>query len=243
MVRAIFARPTATDGDQTVVAFATEVDHAERMGLFRAQFVLQSFTNLARDRYTNTMHFVYDGLDAGDAGVAASFIRPAMEPFYDALGSSIPAYVSRTVTLNVYAMADPPPRVPDTSTFTIPASISTTSSTPPEVALVLGYRALPPHTGSRRNRIYLGPLNTTVIQASTATSYPTLLPAVATAFTAAARTAAITSRVAADPGTGWQVYSPKLGLTYAIDEFLMDHELDTQRRRGFRTELRTILEV
>jgi hypothetical protein len=208
------------------------------MAIFRAQIVLQGFTNLPSDRYTNTMHFVYDGAELGDIAPALS---SDLEAFYDVFGSSIAAYVSRTVTCNIYDLSQAPPRVPATFTWTIPTASDAAPSLPSECAFVLGYRAALPHTASRRNRIYLGPMSETLVQAGSTTSFPFVSVATRNVFLGAASTLYVQSTSAPLSGEGWVIYSPTRGETYPIAQFYMDGEVDTQRRRGYRTTDRTII--
>lgn len=208
------------------------------MPLYKAQIVLQAFTNLPKDRYTNTFHFVYDETDLGVVGPP---LVNDLEAFYDVFGSSIAAYVSRTVTVNVYKMSDAPPRVPYTNTFTIPAASDTSPALPTECAMVLGYRAALPHTGRRRGRLYLGPFSETLVQAGSVSSFPFISVATRTVFLGAAQNLAVASTSAPLSGEGWVVYSPTAGETYPIAQFYMDAEVDTQRRRGYKTTDRTVV--
>lgn len=207
------------------------------MPLYKAQISMQAFTNLPTDRYTNTMHFVYD---EPNIGVVGPPLANDIEAFYDAWGANIPAYVSRTVTLNLYKLSDPPPRVPFTTTFTIPASTGS-AQLPTEACIVLGYRAALPHTGRRRNRLFLGPFNDTVLTAGSASSFPFVASGTRTGLLTAAQNLHVQSTAAPLSGEGWVVYSPTAGETYPIAQFYIDGEMDTQRRRGYRTTDRTVV--
>lgn len=169
------------------------------MAIYRAQVVLQSFTNDSKDRYTNTFHMVDE---ISDPATHADAWTPMLEAFYDAWGSYIAPFVLRTASVNWYDLTDAPPRPVQTRTFTFPAPINPTSGLPPEVAACLSYRAAPPNTKRRRGRIFLGPLDPQAMAPGTTSSYPSLLAAFRTAVLAAAVNLAEDSRTMAGYTTG-----------------------------------------
>lgn len=207
------------------------------MPLFRATTTFQAFTNLPADRYTNTLHFVYPS----DLVSVEQQVRGAIRDFYLTFGSSYAAFLNRQVRVDVYDLSQPKPRVPITSTFTLPAAADPTPALPAENAVVLGFRAALPHTGSRRNRIYLGPFSEGVVQQGSSTAFPSVPASTRLIFLNAAKQLHIATTSVPASGDGWVVYSPTTGFTAPIAEWLMDAEVDIQRRRGYRTTDRTIV--
>lgn len=210
------------------------------MSIYRLQCIQQAFNDLPEDRYTNTFH-VNMGPDF-DTSDVSTIATPIVDAFYTSLVNFTAAYVKRTMQLNVYNLSDPPPRVPLSTTFTIPESGVSNPLLPLEVAGVLGYRATLPHTGRRRNRMYIGPLNQGCMDVGSTSSFPQLTNSFRNAVITAAQTmwASWQTAVGGNPSEGWIVYSPTSSALFPIHEVYVDNEADTQRRRGYAPTGRTL---
>lgn len=212
------------------------------MPIYRTQVILQGFTELPQDRYTNTFHFFYDASRSHLAAHAIAAV--ACEALYDAIGANIAAYVNRTAQVSSYNLSEPPVRVPITSTFTFPSNNDPSPTLPPEVSVVMGYRAALPHTGRRRNRVFLGPWGDNVVTAGSATAFPTVSSTLRTNIVAGAQ-AMFDAAIPTVPieGEGWVIWSATDNGFSAISQVYVDDEFDTQRRRGFKTTTRTLAPI
>lgn len=203
------------------------------MAFYRAQMRYKYFTGLPGDLSTNT---VYWSVDTSDLEVAANIIGLRLYQGMEVIGSLMPACVSRDAEVAVYAMADPEPRVPALFPVTLDAS-SVAGGLPLEVSLVCSFHGAPPVTPRRRGRIYIGPLNTGQLAASTSSTFPRPQTAVVDGL------AAIVEGWAAD-GTGIDegmfIYSPTSGFYTRVVGGFVDNEFDTQRRRGVLASGRTV---
>jgi hypothetical protein len=159
-----------------------------------AQAVFQANTNLAKDRFVNTFHFVgsFDGPNSADMMTAAARIAdfyvaaPAPLPSASAnipVGAWLSGCMSRTVTVNVYNYDELKPRTPYPFHFQLPDPVG--NNLPESVALCASYFSGVNHPRSR-GRIYVGPLTTATLgNTPTITSRPT--PAVIDTLTQAAK--------------------------------------------------------
>lgn len=205
-----------------------------------AQVVLQAASGIPADNCTNSWNFYTPvALDPDDI----DNIRDIIKDFYtkDWSGSGKVAdffskELSDTALIKYYNMGDPKPRVPiRTDTFTLGRPPSG-NALPSECALVFSFQAereSGQNQARRRNRIYLGPLNTGAADSNgrPSSSFMALL-AVAGSETLQASNASITWQ--------WRVYSPTTGNTHLVDNGWIDNAFDTQRRRGVAPTTRTL---
>lgn len=140
------------------------------MPIYRAQVVFQGLSGLAEDRFVNTFWFEgVDtlGLDHGRmVGRLAQIWQVNTVTPTAPLGDHYSAWVSPTVEVRTYDMADPEPRIPQITTFAIlPGTMAGGAAMPEEVAIACTFRASPPNTPRRRGRVFIGPLTTSVLTA------------------------------------------------------------------------------
>lgn len=191
------------------------------------------FTGNPQDIVQNTFHFL---CDVPVVQTTAVQIATRMTAFYQtAYGgpSSRVSYLDWALAhVRVFALAEPPPRVPYVAPLTITAGTGT-SSVPTEVACVLSFHAAP-ESGVRfqrlYNRVFLGGIITGAMQASAVDAFPTF----ASTFITQVRTAAIGLADANTTGIEWVQVSNAGGLT-AVRPIVggwVDNSPDTQRRRS-----------
>lgn len=212
------------------------------MALYRAQVILPFFTNLPEDVIVNQFHFEAEPTDVDIVGPQ---IATALDTFYTSLygavGTGRVSYIDwPLVYCKVFALADPPPRVPWISpSFGITAG-SLASQIPTEVACVLSFQAAP-ESGVRYqrlyNRIYLGGIPQTAITVSAVDEFPRF----STAFTDTIKAAALALLDSGESsGAFWRQVSRATGSTIAreIVGGWVDNGPDTQRRRSVLSTLR-----
>lgn len=209
---------------------------------FRATVVLPFFTNLPTDVATNTWHFESLTLDTADM---AALWTPRLRAFYATIyGSTFqwPNFfaASSTQHVNWYDLADPIPRPVTTVPLGVPSAVFATTQMPTEVSCVLSFQGTQvagvPQS-RRRGRVYLGPLRTTCIDASTVSAYPQWSPGFVAAVAAAADLNLLTP---GDADSWWAVWSPTTGASVRVDNGWVDNSPDTQRRRGVDPTARTL---
>jgi hypothetical protein len=172
------------------------------MTIYDCEAVFQSATELPKDRFINTFHFV--GLTAvspGDstemecaaARIAQFYTKQyPVDPDHPALTAAISDYLSaeidRTVTVNVYDHLQAKPRTPYPFHFALTAA-GGAQSLPEEVALCASYYSAR-NVARQRGRLYIGPFNTSALGGpTTVTSRPT--PNLIAAIAAAAKDLAL----------------------------------------------------
>lgn len=208
------------------------------MPVYRVNVIFDAESNIPEDSVVNTFHFVQSG-----PLVDANNVRDMLKDFYEtqAPGASarVAQYMSNqfktTARVQMYNLDQPKPRPPVyESTFThAPGS---TQVLPREVALVLSFQASREAgelQSRRRNRIYLGPLNTAGLVGGTSLPAPQLI----TALTCAGAEMLRASNAAFT--WDWRVYSPTDNNYHPIDNGWVDNAWDTQRRRGRSPTART----
>lgn len=132
----------------------------------RSQVVLENDGGLVEDAAVNTYTFRSTATDIEDS---LDHIATFMTGFYQAVDGYLSAVLNGTGVVKSYDLTDPEPRSPlrsESFTFT-PAA---TSIFPNEVAICLtleGAAVSGIPVGRRRGRIFLGPLNTSSINAET----------------------------------------------------------------------------
>lgn len=198
------------------------------------------FTNLPKDVATNTFHFEGEGDIFEDAVVAADLIETFYNDEPDVETNRLSMYwspsVKRTsdgVTIKVYDMSQPRPRVPVYESEFQPFPVSGGSGTnmPLEVAVCNSFSAerlpgVPP--ARRRGRIFFGPLATGAISGGSASTFPVVSPALRQSLVRNSQALAVNSRA---EGVPWSVYSRVSAVLAPVVGGWVDNEPDTQRRR------------
>lgn len=200
------------------------------MPLYSVLTVLHTTNNQVEDYATNTMHFDADGV-APLADAEAALLE-----FYRDLGQLYPD----TIRLDQhefkwYNLADPKPRAPVREETWAFLAAPSGSPLPSECAIVLSFQA-PKLSGvpqpRRRNRIYVGPIETGRVDGDGRINVGT---------TQTISDAAADLRTASQAATDWTwfVYSPTSGQGEPVTDGWVDNAWDTQRRRGVSSTIRT----
>lgn len=212
------------------------------MAFMRLQVELPALSGVPEDVYTNTFYFSTDTDPVATAAFTATTI---IKDGYDDLlagGAPLASYMSNTLDrLNcltkAYDMADPEPRIPTITEWEMDLSGTSSDNLPEEVALCMSYHGAIPITASRRGRVYIGPLNMSAVDTTTAETAHTRPK---TAFIQAVNGFAnhIYDRAVTE---GWQwLIKTGSGPTYVpIVGGWCDNAWDTQRRRGVEATVRT----
>lgn len=203
------------------------------MPLYRAQVTFQGATNIAEDRFINTLHFI---VDSGTTPSAAAVIGDNIHDFYNtptgalSIGGCISSFVNRAATIRYYDMSQAEPRVPHIDEWTLNASTGD-APLPEEVAVVASFHGGLPVTPRTRGRIFLGPLNGAV----------TFNSGQGVKVTAAFRDH-VCNRMAALAASdaGWVVHSPTTGNNTVVSGGFCDNAFDTMRKRGPKATGRSI---
>lgn len=204
------------------------------MAHIRAMVVFQGISGIPEDRFINTLHFQMAGVEL-DA--AATTLHPFITSFYNtatggrSIGGSMSSIVQRsTPEVRYYDHADAPLSVPVILPFTIPAAAAS-APLPEEVACVATFHGAPPVTPRTRGRIYLGPLNNSMVG----------LSATAAKIDATFRTL-VCARMEqlAGEADNWVVYSPTSNVTTTVVGGFCDDAFDTMRKRGPKATDRSV---
>lgn len=215
------------------------------MSVARVQVALERDSLLPADRVVNTLH--YEGLgdfftDA-DAVTLAEFVRDR----FIAIMVNFGAILNGAGTVSVYDLGDPKPRAPKAEVAFSGAAVGA-DSLPGEVAVCLSFQAanisgVP--QARRRGRLYLGPLNETMLGAP---ANGEVRP------TAGIMTAIADWGLTLTPAGGvglaefrHAVYSPRSqaagatleSATALVTRYWVDDAFDIQRRRGAAPTSRT----
>lgn len=200
------------------------------MANVRASVVFQGASNLPEDRFVNTFHFTAtEAFDTHAASIATAldgFYTATHAPSTVAVGATLSLWVNRSFTINCYNLADPMPRVPITTTHTLPAqaALYNDNNLPEEVACVASFHGDPPITRSKRGRVYIGPLGGGATIATTGAPVRASSGLQGIIKDAMIYLGSLTA--------GWAVYSPKNGTFALVTGGSVDNAFDTQRRRG-----------
>lgn len=204
------------------------------MPLLRAQTILPMFTNLPKDVVVNQTHWLADEIDIEDA---CDDIATMLTSFYTTVYGAASARVNYinwpAATIKIFNLAEPTPRVPYIRSLGFTTAGTGTSTIPTEVACVLTFRAeATSGVPFQRlyNRIYLGALPSTALQASTASEFPRF----SSSFLAQVQSAAATLTGIPTYLTRW-VQVSNAGPVTAVRPIVggwVDNGPDTQRRRS-----------
>lgn len=222
--------------------------------VYQAVVKFRRKSGITADEVENRFHFLVD-----DPGPDSSFtdLTTAISTFYNNVqpaGDQVGNYFSPCLDTDTdRAEVRYTPRTgPNTTnvryidTFTLLDPDPAGFTLPTEVAICLSWQGL--LTGvpgdspgshprsSRRNRIYLGPLNHTVIDQDGTTLEPKVASGPQNVFTQAAMELLTNSSLV---GGQQVIWSEKLGQHFAIDTLWVDNAFDSQRRRGQRATSRT----
>lgn len=198
------------------------------MAHIHAQVTLPYFSGLPGDVAVNNWSF--DSGSAGTGGTIAAEIGAFLIAFYGGLKDYLsPAINTEQVSGKFYDRADPEPRTPfNQGTFDLGAPGSTLGL-PEEVATCFSFRGnlesgQPP--ARRRGRVFLGPLNESVLAYSGRTVVDQdFIDDVFIAYNAAWDELTTSGLV-------HEVWSPTDEEGYTVTSAWMDDAFDTQRRRG-----------
>lgn len=208
------------------------------MAILRVQHSFQHKSGKAEDQFVNVFHFI------GEVGDGASLqaLVTAVQGFYFTAptggASQVKTGLSSTMDANgaklkVYDLADVIPRSPIHQYIYDPGAFTEVGQNlPPEVACCLSYAADPAPgipIASRRGRIYIGPLNSSIMQDTGASSDTRPKDTWRQDIVLAAGDMA---SIALALGYTWAVYSPTRATAAPITRMWVDDAWDTQRRRG-----------
>lgn len=216
------------------------------MPVISAQVALPHENGDPADTVVNTFHFDYTGiLDDLDN------IRDLLQDFYTSqppgVANPISAFFASTVlegnaTVTLYNLNEPKPRAPIyTDTFSLNLSGST-SPLPNQCAVCMTYQTTPASGQVQarfRNRVYLGPWKSTVVD-------PNGFVGNTLCDTIGAAAAEMLRAAAASVDVSWKVFSPtRAALGSAPEDGLsdvdggwVDNSFDIQRRRKVAGTLR-----
>lgn len=205
------------------------------MAIWRAQVEFDGESGLPEDKIVNTWHF-----EGSETATDTANIDDMLSDFYDETyaglrlaGQMSSVAVSGDVTIKIFCLADPEPRLPRAEYFHT-WTVGGTSSLPTEVALCLSYNAQPISglpQARRRGRVFLGPfLTTNTAQARPNSALITSVLAAASQLLAASQ-ASVTWQ--------WVVYSRRNEAGADVVGGWVDNAWDTQRRRGVKSTART----
>lgn len=204
----------------------------------RVQVTLPNVNGLPADAFTNTWHCRSDGLDPLDD--LGDFVN-ALGDFYGAIDVFLASTVDTSAVVKAYDLTHAEPRAPIAETaFSITPGAN--APLPSEVACVVSYNGahisgVP--VGRRRGRIFLGPLDSAVMDDTAGQSL--LQTSTITAIAAAAEGLMAAGDIG---GFRWGVFSPTgagvppwtalelSGNTYSVVSGHVDNAFDTQRSRG-----------
>lgn len=194
------------------------------MPLYRVMFEFNMDTGNELDKSVNTLHCIAD-----DESALVSGFVVQMTTFYGAIDELFSPFVDPAASrYTAYDLAEPEPRAPVVEA-TWNLGTTGTSTAPTELAWCVSYEA-PQQSGEpqarRRGRFYLGPLASTVMDATTgrfAAAKQDIL-GVAVQNLLDASQAATT--------WAWAVYSRADAAAIEVVHAWVDNAYDTQRRRG-----------
>lgn len=203
----------------------------------KAQVSLQDISGLPRDRYVNVFNLYHPSPDALTPIQQANVIT-ALGHFYRTMGAYLhPAIDPATSEVALYDMSLPKGSPPiKTGPLQVTGAGATFVGTPmpTELAACLTLSGQPfsteLNTKILRGRIYIGPLNTSAVQALTTGAKHSR---VADEFAESVVTAGIGLATAlAAENMVWCVYSPTRGYLLPVSKLSVDDAWDIQRRRG-----------
>lgn len=200
------------------------------MGRFHAISVMNMTSGIAKDASVNTFSVAVTPPTALNATSVAS----AWQTFMRALSGLFPSSVATSGhTLRIYDLADPEPRAPVYSGSWSFAGALSGASAPPELCIVTsfqGERVSGVLQSRRRGRMYLGPLDQTVVDVGRISS--------GDQTTIANATKGLVDTINAITDHRFCVWSRTDDAFVEIDNGWIDNAIDVQRRRGLTSTAR-----
>lgn len=205
----------------------------------RSQVSLANNSGLPVDVITNTWHWQSNATDfLTDVSFAHSFLAAFYAQIEEIYGNQI----SGDYVIKTYNLLDGVPRVPQ-GEYTDSINPSTGTPLPNEVAICMSYHAAPisgTFQGRRRGRIFLGPLDGSVLDDTShdgviqATTQSTIANAGATLYAAANATSCKWAVFSPTNAGGGPTFSaPQLAAsTFPVVNGHVDNAFDTIRSRG-----------
>lgn len=201
---------------------------------------VQCSRNTSTGTISNTLYFIGGTQGSSPEPAEMDEIADRIDAAFSAMASQLARLATDDVTLLMYDMADPEPRVPVDERVITPTVTTGTSQLPFEVQICLSYRAAYQSGDPRgrfRGRQYLGPLRVasmTNVTASGSGPRPseTLIDNVLDFGEALA------TPVGSEPIV-WVMYSPTDNEPRLIVETWCDNAPDTMRSRGVQVTTRT----
>lgn len=202
------------------------------MANVRVMFVGQGVSGLPEDRCVNVFHFsgsgTYEADSVGAAAKVNTFYTGVGGSQSTAIGSFLSPWIQRQAELRTYDLSQPKPRVPTIYPFELPAVLSN-NGLPEEVALVTTFYGEPPVTRRRRGRLYIGPLNSSTVTITGATSTTPTTPG--SGFINDLMEATKSLSVLSNPQFCVRSSLPSENFVMVRGGYV-DNAFDTQRRRG-----------
>jgi hypothetical protein len=201
------------------------------MARYRWISVMNMTSGIAKDATVNTWHVATTAPTLINETTCAS----AWQTFMRAMAGLFPSTVATSGhTLRCYNLADPEPRAPVyESTWSFSGALSGSSS-PPELCIVTsfqGERVSGLLQARRRGRMYIGPLDASVVDVGRFS--PTDTGTVATA------TKALVDAINAITDHRFCVYSRADDAFVEVDNGWVENAVDVQRRRGLAATARS----
>lgn len=199
--------------------------------VYQLQVLIPMTTALPADTVTNSFHI--NAVSDADLITATA----SWKTFYLGIAGHFPSTVAQAGwRFKAFNLDDPQPRAPVYEETWNLAATPAGQTLPSECAMVLSFQAAPASgdpQARRRNRVYIGPLDSALIGADgrfTGASLTTLVNA--------ANDLEIASAAAAN--WSWVVWSAIGQVPLIIDNGWVDNAVDTQRRRGVKATTRTV---
>jgi hypothetical protein len=186
----------------------------------------------ARDYSVNNVYHTID--DTGfnpsvDYQNHANELKDLFSGHASGSGSSFVLYNTGMLTVKVYDLADPKPRLPKATAIYTPATWATSPIGPRQVALVLSYWGVNPDVKTDRGRIYIGPLVSSAAEFPSTTVMNMLLDLGHGLFDIGGENVAHV------------VHSHKLNSNTVVSHYWVNDVWDTQRRRLQHEKSRVML--
>lgn len=210
----------------------------------RVQTVLKPVSNIAKDFVTNTMHFrvafsIIDPPVPPDKSKVdqCNEVMNALEAFYEDIRSRLGGLSIDGHVFKCYDLGESEPRIPVVERSWAFTSAPPASMLPAECSVVASFEAERQsglNQASRRNRIYIGPLASSVSEGDGRVSDGARI-----AINNAMNDLYVASDSAGLSQWQWVTYSPKLGTWANVHNGHVDNAFDTQRRRGVESTVRS----
>lgn len=197
--------------------------------IIRVQATRAAVTGIPADAVTNVFHF--DSLTTPVGSTEYQDCADAVEDFFDGanLVTPVAGYIhslmADALTLKVYDLSDPEPRVPRITETVTSSGAGSSERLPNELAVCLSFQGAAISglaQARRRGRLFIGPLSGGAWNPATARPSDVFMTDLATAAI----------RLVEDTATRWAVYSTVLNAAAAVTDGWVDNAFDVQRRRG-----------